>query len=296
MDNISSLSDHELRAAFKKYDISPGPITDSTRNIYRNKLASLLEEEDTGLSNFNESKSHFSTLRGNTNVAAIEEEDEEDSSDEDFEVQEDELEEEDEEYDEECEEEEDLMSELQDEDATLSRINNSGFGDITTQTDNPESSAVWVSRGIVIFMISFFVVVFGVYLVSSSSSQLLESLKPITRWLLLTLVLSPFAYIAYKTYCFYMNRRYEESKKICHLVSEALALLQSPDNPKGMMPILHIRDTLLTPAERKTKQMNALWQKVVKFVEGHESRVKVELVNIDGEDFRAWKWIGSRKL
>lgn len=292
MDNVSSLSDQELRAAFRKYDISPGPITDSTRNIYRNKLASLIEEEDTGHSNFN------STSSKRDNNADIEEEDEEDSSDEDFELQEEELEEEDEEYDDEDyeEEEEDLMSELQDEDATLSRINYSGFADNTNQTDDPEASTAWVSRGLVVFITALFAVIIGVYLVSYSNSQMLESLKPITRWLLLTAVLSPFFYIAYRTYRYYKNRRLEENQKVCHLVSEAMALLQSPDNPKGMMPILHIRDTLLTPAERKTKQMNVLWHKAVKFVEEHESRVKVELVNIDGEDFRAWKWIGSRKL
>lgn len=297
MENVSSLSDQELRAAFKKYAISPGPITDSTRTIYRNKLASLMEEEESGQSNTAESKSGQSTFKSPVaTTAAIEEEDEEDTSDEDFEVQEDELEDEDEEYDEEYEEEEDLMSELQDEEATISRINNSGYGDITTQTDDPEASAAWVSRGLLIFMISFFVVIFGVYSVTSNHSQLFESLKPITRWILLLLVLSPFGYIAYRTYRFYSLRRHERSQKVCSLVGEALELLQSPDNPKGLMPILHIRDTLLTPAERKSKQMNVLWQKAAKFIEEHESRVKVELVNIDGEDFRAWKWIGSRKL
>lgn len=84
-------------------------------------------------------------------------------------------------------------------------------------------------------------------------------------------------------------------QSVCKLVEEVLELLQSPDSPV-LMPILHIRDTILTPAERKDVKMTKLWAKTVKFVEDHESRVKVELVNVDGEDFRAWKWIGSRKL
>lgn len=85
-------------------------------------------------------------------------------------------------------------------------------------------------------------------------------------------------------------------QSICKLVEEVLELLQSPDSPEGVMPILHIRDTILTPAERKDVNMTKLWAKAVKFIEEHESRVKVELVNVDGDDFRAWKWIGSKKL
>ena len=293
MDNVISMTDHEIRAALKRFDISPGPITDSTRNLYRKKLASLIGEQDA-----NGDSSHLTTQ--NKAKLQIEEEDEDDTSDEDFEVQEEEMDEEDEEDDEELEEEEeDLMSELQDDDVTLSRMSNSRIADLSFRSNHPEASANRISRGILISIISFFVLIFGLYLLSTNNLPLSEYLRPyrdITKWLVLLLALSPFGYIAYRTIRYYRLRSFEHNQKVCDLVSEALELLQSPDNPKGLMPILHIRDTLLTPAERKTKSSNVLWQKAVKFIEDHESRVKVELVNIDGEDFRAWKWIGSRKL
>lgn len=293
MDNVTSLTDQELRAALKDFDISPGPITDSTRNLYRKKLATLIEERDKGAG----------SARGETinpvQTGMKEEEEEEDTSDEDYEVQEEELDDEEDEEEEDLEEEEeDLMSELQDDDISSSRINSTALSDLTTRTDS-DASANRISRAILISIVSFFVLIFSFYLVSSNNLALLEPLKPfrdITKRILILLALSPIGYAAYKSLRFYRLRRHEENQKVCELVTEALELLQSPDNPKGQMPILHIRDTLLTPAERKTKKTNTLWQRAVKFIEEHESRVKVELVNIDGEDFRAWKWIGSRKL
>uniref|UniRef100_A0A6G1S475 Inner nuclear membrane protein Man1 n=1 Tax=Aceria tosichella TaxID=561515 RepID=A0A6G1S475_9ACAR len=296
MDNVVSLTDHELRAALKDFDVSPGPITDSTRNLYRKKLATLMEESDKG----GATSPRAQTM--NSIETAVHEDDEDDTSDEDYEVHEEEElddEEEDDEDEDLEEEEEDLMSELQDDDISSSRINTStALGDLTNRTDS-DASANRISRAILISIVSFFVLIFGFYLVSSNNLALMEPLKPfkdITKRILILLALSPIGYAAYRSLRFYRLRRHEENQKVCELVSEALELLQSPDNPKGLMPILHIRDTLLTPAERKTKKTNMLWQKAVKFIEEHESRVKVELVNIDGEDFRAWKWIGSRKL
>ena len=84
----------------------------------------------------------------------------------------------------------------------------------------------------------------------------------------------------------------EEQDLIYELVEKSLELLQSPDNPQ-LMPVLHIRDTLLSPSERKTTKYKKIWEKVVKFIETNESRVKVEVENIDGEDFKAWKWVAA---
>lgn len=57
------------------------------------------------------------------------------------------------------------------------------------------------------------------------------------------------------------------------------------------MPVIHIRDTLITSAERKSEKYRRIWSQVVKFIEKNESRVKVELEVIDGEDFKTWRWI-----
>lgn len=303
MDNVNILTDQELRAALKKYNVTAGPITDSTRNLYRKKLASTIEENEPDLTPVSSQETVKSSPRAKSTAAAapaqvIEEEDEEDTSDEEFYVREEDLEDEEEDDDEEFEdeEEEDVLSELQDDDLTLSRMNATGMGDLTTRSlAEPGASASRISVGILISLISFFVVIISYYLLSKNNLDL-SSLRPFKSILLVLALFSPVTFIAYKTFRYYRTKSHEENKRVCKLVSEAIELLQSPDNPKGLMPVLHIRDTLLTPAERKSKQMSATWNKALKFIEEHESRIKVELVNIDGEDFRAWKWIGTRKL
>lgn len=259
--SVRSLSDHELRAALKDHGVSPGPITDSTRELYRKKLESILEDNEE---------------EPTTEERGAESELEDESSDEPFEVDEEELNESSDSYSEETEEhneEEEVSEDSQ---------------DYPQAHQSPSKVKFYF-----VSLISLLVVTISIYLYTNNN---LKIYKNLTRQLLILLTLSPIGYIIYRTYRFYMARRYEENKRVCELVSEALELLQSPENPKGLMPILHIRDTLLTPAERKAKKTIKVWQKVVKFIEEHESRVKVELVNIDGEDFRAWKWIGSRKL
>jgi membrane protein Man1 len=76
------------------------------------------------------------------------------------------------------------------------------------------------------------------------------------------------------------------------LVEKALELIQSPDEPRSM-PVLHIRDTLITPQERKNSKLMKIWDRVVNFVESSDSRVKVEIENIEGEPFKTWKWVSS---
>lgn len=260
--SVNALSDHELRAALKDHGLSPGPITDSTRDLYRKKLVSILEdveEEEEGT--VSEEQDRDSDL-------------EDETSDESFEVDEDELNESSDSYSEEVEEDDVEDTDMDD------------LKDSASQS-NPSNSRYYL-----VLITTVAVIIASIYLYSNN----IKVFKNLTRQLLLLLAISPIGYLMYRSYRFYTTRRHEENTRVCKLVSDALELLQSPENPKGLMPILHIRDTLLTPAERKAKATIMSWQKAVKFIEEHESRVKVELVNIDGEDFRAWKWIGSRKM
>lgn len=291
INKITSLTDHELREALKEYDQKPGPITDSTRNLYRKKLASLMEQA--GFANSPRAKVDVESNFNN--------DDDDDTSDEDYiaheEEEDDDISDEDDEDEDFDEDNGELMNELY-EDIKLSST--TGEGDnLTTSMIGPDAAPNRISRYILTILVSFFVAIFSFYLYSSNNYKLLippQPFKNITRQLLVLLALSPIGYIAYKTVRFFRARHHKEMQRVCGLVNEALELLQSPDNPKGLMPILHIRDTLLTPAERKAKNTIKIWKKAVEFIEQHESRVKVELVNIDGEDFRAWKWIGSRKV
>lgn len=58
---------------------------------------------------------------------------------------------------------------------------------------------------------------------------------------------------------------------------------------KPYLAISHIYDTLVEPSERASKR--ALWAKVVKFIQDHESRIHLETQLIDGEETHVWKWV-----
>lgn len=49
MSDINKLSDAELMSELKKLGVSPGPITSSTRDVYRRKLAKLKAEKTRGV-------------------------------------------------------------------------------------------------------------------------------------------------------------------------------------------------------------------------------------------------------
>lgn len=317
-DNVFSMTDQELREALKTYNQAPGPITDSTRNLYRKKLISLIDD---GSGNTSKA-SPTGVVPGPPYLANDGDgDDDEDTSDEEFIVREEDLEDsdDDEEESDESESEEDEDEDEdefeEDESAEDEDLDNSvnEFGDeiklssttnenlTTSMMASSDSTPNRISRGILILLVSFFVAIFSFYLFSSNNYKLLipsQPFKNLTKQLVILIGLTyTIGYVAYRIFRSYRLRRHQELQRVSDLVTEALELLQSPDNPnpKGLMPILHIRDTLLIPAERKTRSAINLWAKAVKFIEEHESRVKVELVNIDGEDFRAWKWIGTNK-
>lgn len=259
--NIPNLTDHELRESLKKYNENPGPITESTRNIYRKKLTSLLQGQK---------------LKDD-HIKVVNDVDEEETSDEDFILQEDD-DEEDSEQEEEEEEDEEEESELDEQEKEELLKDLERDVSITTRS----SSSGYGLR-------SCFVVLLAV-----AASYAYKEKLPVQK-IIPFVFLSFTFYLTYWIFGFFRRRSQSHAQKVCKMVAQALELLQSPENPKGMMPVLHIRDTLLSPTERKTKKDINLWNECVKFVEHHESRVKVEIVNVEGEDFKAWKWIGPRK-
>ena len=81
-----------------------------------------------------------------------------------------------------------------------------------------------------------------------------------------------------------------EQHLFLELLEKSLELLQSPDEP-GSMPVLHIRDTVLSPTEKKDPILLRVWERVVGHVEKNESRVKVANEEFEGETFKTWKWV-----
>lgn len=256
--NVSNLTDHELREALKRYNENPGPITESTRNIYRKKLTSLLQGQK---------------LKDDHIKVSHDVEDEE-TSDEDYIIQEEEEEESDLEEDEEDEEESELDEQEKE--------------DLLKDLERDVKGAA-TSSGYGLSLRTCLIILIGVAALYGYKEKL--PMQKITPFVTLSFIF----YSIYWVFGFFRRRSQTHAQKVCKMVAQALELLQSPENPKGMMPVLHIRDTLLSPTERKTKKNINLWNECVKFVEHHESRVKVEIVNVEGEDFKAWKWIGPKK-
>src|SRR5699024_4302609 len=50
----------------------------------------------------------------------------------------------------------------------------------------------------------------------------------------------------------------EERELTDDLIEKSIELLQSPDEPQSM-PVLHIRDSLLSPSERKDSKYKRVW-------------------------------------
>ena len=106
-------------------------------------------------------------------------------------------------------------------------------------------------------------------------------------------VIAGLAIVSYAIYFFVNVRKQKETREehvFCELLEKSLELLQSPDEP-GSMPVLHIRDTVLSPTEKKDPLMHRVWERVVRHVETSESRVQVSSDEIEGETFKTWKWV-----
>ncbi|KAI1281895.1 Inner nuclear membrane protein Man1 [Halotydeus destructor] len=106
----------------------------------------------------------------------------------------------------------------------------------------------------------------------------------------IALVVIGIAFVMYQ----FANSKKESSKKeemmFYDLVEKCVELLQSPDEPKSLA-VLHVRDSLISAQEKKNPVFVRVWDRVVKFIESNESRIKVETETIDGEPFKTWKWV-----
>lgn len=103
---------------------------------------------------------------------------------------------------------------------------------------------------------------------------------------------SGLGFLIYYFYNRFKNQQLKEKELLFELVEKSIELLQSPDEPQSL-PILHIRDMLLNPQQRKSSYYIRIWDQVVQFIENNESRIKSSLENIDGEDYKTWKWVAT---
>ncbi|XP_065184560.1 inner nuclear membrane protein Man1-like [Sycon ciliatum] len=96
----------------------------------------------------------------------------------------------------------------------------------------------------------------------------------------------------------FVQRREADRQLVFSLVDKILKHLQqvhaaslsgSSDTSSSAVPISHVRDALLPPAERQSQ--SAVWEKAVTWINQRESRVRIETRRIAGEDFIVWRWI-----
>lgn len=116
-----------------------------------------------------------------------------------------------------------------------------------------------------------------------------------TFWYFVVLTVLSLAGSAVYIYLNYIkNQALREKELMFELVEKSTELLQSPDEPQSLA-VLHIRDMLLDPQQRKQAFYQRVWEKTVQFIENNESRIKSSLENIDGEDYKTWKWVATTK-
>ncbi|XP_040193741.1 LEM domain-containing protein 2 [Rana temporaria] len=56
--------------------------------------------------------------------------------------------------------------------------------------------------------------------------------------------------------------------------------------------ILHVRDTLIMPQDRK--RLKSVWDRAVQFIEDNESRLRTESQRVAGADLLVWRWTQTR--
>ncbi len=77
---------------------------------------------------------------------------------------------------------------------------------------------------------------------------------------------------------------------IIDLLARHQAAMMAERRPHdAFLAVTHVRDVLIPLKERKSKLK--LWNKAVQFLEENESRVRPEIQQIEGEDFRVWRWL-----
>ena len=83
---------------------------------------------------------------------------------------------------------------------------------------------------------------------------------------------------------------YSMVEMIIDLLARHQAAMVADRRPHdAFLAVTHVRDVLIPLKERKTKLK--LWNKAVQFLEDNESRVRPEIQQIEGEDFRVWRWL-----
>ncbi|XP_070601361.1 LEM domain-containing protein 2 isoform X2 [Erythrolamprus reginae] len=94
---------------------------------------------------------------------------------------------------------------------------------------------------------------------------------------------------------YYWRKREEQEQAMYEMVQKIIAAVQNHykewEQNLERYPyvgILHIRDTLIPPQERR--KMKHIWDRAKDFLASNESRIQTELHRVAGEDMLVWRW------
>lgn len=124
---------------------------------------------------------------------------------------------------------------------------------------------------------SWFSVIFDYALIVAAAVPLLLSMHILFRW--------------------GVTRHQERAKDKQELIKGILEILQQTaiTNPtQNYLPIVHVRDQLITYEDRERKKK--VWAEAVKYVEENESRIRREVQPYQGEDYDVWRWVGGNPM
>jgi ribosomal protein S8 len=96
------------------------------------------------------------------------------------------------------------------------------------------------------------------------------------------------------------KRRAERNRTFYELVGKVVAMVEKqyelslldPLKINPYIAISHIYDTLVDPSQRASQKN--LWNKIVKFIQDHESRIHLETQFINGEETHVWRWCAPK--
>lgn len=84
------------------------------------------------------------------------------------------------------------------------------------------------------------------------------------------------------------KRKEQVNQLVYDIINSAIEQVKK-DN--SLIVLNHLRDQLISPKDRKSMEKH--WMEAIKFLENNESRLQFEIVNINGEDYKAIKWIDT---
>lgn len=96
-----------------------------------------------------------------------------------------------------------------------------------------------------------------------------------------------------RLYKYYLSYQKKKSEEIYSMVEQIIDVIsqETEDSGEPYISVDHVRDTLISPPNRE--KMYSTWDAAVKFIQKNESRVRMEVQSVDGEDCRVWRWVAS---